>query len=323
MGPSVGRLLRGLFSGGQTVEDLRLDDDPPDVDDLGDGVEATHLVGDVHLFPRLWRIDGYTKVARRLQQRLRLQPGETYFELPYDWRRDNRVAARKLERQTADWLRQRRQTYPDAKASLRRALDGRSDLPLLHRGPRRCKDTRALVTFGTPFRGSLNALDSLVNGVEKLHLLDLTELTRSFTSIYQLLPIYPCYDDGGTELIRLRDAAELPTIDIARVRAADKFHREIEHAVRANQDAAGAGVVRYAIKPVVGIEQPTGQSARLAGNRVEILRSRDGTDDSATAPFRVYPLRRSRRARNRPPSPPHATPLCRTPTPCSPTCTVS
>ena len=278
-GPSSGAVLRGLFSGGQTVEDLRLDDDPPDVDDLGDGVEATHLVGDVHLFPKLWRIDGYTKVARRLQQRLRLQPGETYFELPYDWRRDNRVAARKLERQTADWLRQRRQTYPDAKAVfVAHSMGGlicRYFIEVLGGA----KDTRALVTFGTPFRGSLNALDSLVNGVEKLHLLDLTELTRSFTSIYQLLPIYPCYDDGGTELIRLRDAAELPTIDIARVRAADQFHREIEHAVRANQDAAGAGVVRYAIKPVVGIEQPTGQSARLAGNRVEILRSRDGTDE--------------------------------------------
>lgn len=278
-GTSSGAVLRGLLSGGQTVQDLRLGDDPPDVDDLGDGVEATRLVGDVHLFPKLWRIDGYTKVAKRLQQRLRLQPGETYFELPYDWRRDNRVAARKLERQTAAWLGQRRQTHPDAKAVFIAHSMGGLICRYFIEALGGAKDTRALVTFGTPFRGSLNALDSLVNGVEKLDLLDLTELTRSFTSIYQLLPIYPCYDDGGTNLIRLKDAAELPAIDIARVRAADEFHREIERAVDANQDAAGSGVVRYAIKPVVGIEQPTGQSARPAGNRVEILQSRDGVDE--------------------------------------------
>ena len=35
----------------------------PAVDDLGDGVRATRLVDDVHLFPGLWTIDGYTKVA--------------------------------------------------------------------------------------------------------------------------------------------------------------------------------------------------------------------------------------------------------------------
>ena len=53
----------------------------------------------MHIFPGLWKIDGYTKVAKRLQQRLKLVPGETYFEFPYDWRRDNRVAARKLKRE--------------------------------------------------------------------------------------------------------------------------------------------------------------------------------------------------------------------------------
>ena len=29
------------------------------------------------------------------------------------------------------------------------------------------KDTKALVTFGTPYRGSLNALDGLANGLKK------------------------------------------------------------------------------------------------------------------------------------------------------------
>jgi len=279
-GTSAGAVLRGLVSGGRTVQDLRLADDPHDVDDLGDGVAATRLIGDVHLFPKLWKIDGYTKVAKRLQQRLRLQPGVTYFEFPYDWRRDNRVSARKLKRQTEAWLGRRRQAHPDAKAVfVAHSMGGlicRYFIEVLGGA----KDTRALITFGTPYRGSLNALDSLVNGVEKLNLLDLTELSRSFTSIYQLLPIYPCYDQGGGELLRLKDSTRLPRIDIERVRAADGFHREIEQAVGENQDAVGDSVMRYAIKPVVGIEQPTAQSARLAGDRVELLRSYQGADDS-------------------------------------------
>ena len=278
---SAGAVLRGLFSRGDTIQDLRLGDDPPDVDDLGDGVTATKLVGDVHIFPGLWKIDGYGKVAKRLQQRLRLVPGETYFELPYDWRRDNRVAARKLQRELGTWLGRRRQTHPEAKAVLIAHSMGGVIARYFIEVLGGAADTRALITFGTPYRGSLNALDSLVNGVEKLRVVDLTELTRSFTSIHQLLPIYPCYaESDASALIRLKEASELPGIDVERVRAADAFHREIEQAVADNQAAAGAGVERYSIKPVVGIDQPTNQSARRDGDRVELLRSRDGDDES-------------------------------------------
>ena len=44
-------------------------DDPCDVDDLGDGVTAPRLIRDVHLFPGLWNIDGYAKVAQHDQRR--------------------------------------------------------------------------------------------------------------------------------------------------------------------------------------------------------------------------------------------------------------
>jgi hypothetical protein len=278
---SAGAVLRGVFSRGESIQDLRLGEDPPDVDDLGDGVKATKLAADVHIFPGLWKIDGYTKVAKRLQQRLKLVPGETYFELPYDWRRDNRVAARKLKRELEIWLGRRRQTHPDAKVVLLAHSMGGVISRYFIEVLGGAADTRALVTFGTPYRGSLNALDSLVNGVQKLRLLDLTELTRSFTSIYQLLPIYPCYvESDGAPLIRLKEAGELPGIDVARVAAADEFHREIERAVTANQEAAGEDVERYSIKPVVGIDQPTNQSARRAGDRVDLLRARDGEDES-------------------------------------------
>jgi len=282
-GTSIEGVLRGLFSGGQTIQDLLLGDDDPEADDIGDGVRATRLVNDVHLFPGLWTIDGYTKVATRLRQRLRLSPGANYYELPYDWRRDNRVAARRLQRESAEWLRLRRATHPDAKLVLvAHSMGGfvaRHFLEVLGGW----RDTRALVTFGTPYRGSLNALDSLVNGVKKAGVLDLTQLTRSFTSIYQLLPIYPCLDVGTGALVRLCDADAIPRLDqkqLARVRAAEAFHRQIEHAVDANQASVAPGTIRYDIRPVVGIDQPTTQTAIRRSSGVELLRSRNGADES-------------------------------------------
>ncbi len=120
------------------------------------------------------------------------------FEFPYDWRRDNRVAARRLQRQGREWLDAWRASSGASDAKL--VLVGHSMGGLISRYFLECldgwRDTRTLVTFGTPYRGSLNALDTLVNG-KKIKFFDLTELARSFTAIHQLLPTYPCYDDGG------------------------------------------------------------------------------------------------------------------------------
>ena len=96
-GPSGGAILRALMSGGKSIRDLALGGaDDPNVDDLGDGVTAPALVPDVRLIPGFWKIDGYTKVRETLSRMFSLTLGENYFELPYDWRRDNRVAARRL-----------------------------------------------------------------------------------------------------------------------------------------------------------------------------------------------------------------------------------
>jgi len=54
---------------------------------------------------------------------------------------------------------------------------------------------------------SLNALGFISNGMIKrlgpINIVDLTQLLRSFTSVYQLLPIYPCYDAGDGSLQRV------------------------------------------------------------------------------------------------------------------------
>src|SRR5439155_5527511 len=115
-GPSAGFVLGMLTGAG--IKDLVLGEDNPD-DEQGDGTTATRVFPDVHLFPGLWKIDGYTKVAERLQQNLELEKGANYFEFPYDWRRDNRLAARRLQRASATWLARRREKFPGAKVVLR------------------------------------------------------------------------------------------------------------------------------------------------------------------------------------------------------------
>ena len=279
-GLTAGAGLRALFTGGGSLRHLRLAEDPPEADDLGDGIRAVRLAADAHLIPGLWKIDGYDKVGDYLRQRLRLKPGESYFEFPYDWRRDNRVAARQLAARAQEWLRARRAAYPDARLVLvahsMGGLVSRYYLEVLGGW----RDTRALVTFGTPYRGSLNALDFLASGLTAMRgLVDLSDLMRSFTSIYQLLPIYRCLDRGDGNLVRLTEAPGLiPALDPDRVAAARAFHREIEDAVDRHLNDAGYREHRYKIYPVAGIEQPTNQSAAWRNGRIRVLRSYAGED---------------------------------------------
>lgn len=88
---------------------------------------------------------------------------------------------------------------------------------------------RALFTFGTPYRGSVKAVNFLANGYKKLFL-DLTEVMRSFTSIYQLLPIYKMVRIGEADH-RVAEADGLPNINKLLAQDALAFHREIEAAV--------------------------------------------------------------------------------------------
>jgi pimeloyl-ACP methyl ester carboxylesterase len=273
--PTSGAIGRALWTLGRSVKSLQLHGDPWEVDELGDGVEAPRLISGVHLIPGFWSIDVYAGISRMITDTFDVVPGETYIEFPYDWRRDNRVAARKLQRLAEQKLHVQRQRNPDAKLILvAHSMGG-----LVARWFLECldgwKDTRALITFGTPHRGSLNAAGFLVNGFVKklgpLKVADLTTLLRSLTSVYQLLPIYPCVDVGAG--LRRVAEVELPGVDKDRAASAlTDFHRAIEAAVGRRDPNA------YAIHSVVGITQGTRQSGRLEGGRLALADSYDGED---------------------------------------------
>jgi pimeloyl-ACP methyl ester carboxylesterase len=275
---------KALLSLGGSIRDLRLEDDPPDVDDLGDGVTAPRLMSDVHLIPGLWKIDGYSKIAAAIEASFEVERGSNYFDFPYDWRRDNRVAARRLARQSHDWLAAWRQRSGNDKAKL--ILIGHSMGGLVARHFLECLDgwtsTRMLITFGTPYRGSLNALEFIVHGMKKrvgpLKLIDLSDLLRSFTSVYQLLPVYPCIDTGADRMQRVLEVAGLPELDVDRATSARDFHQDIRAAVDEHLKDDRYLEGRYSIHPIVGMFQPTLQSARFVDGKVTVLREYGGDD---------------------------------------------
>lgn len=278
----AGAALRALVTLGRSVKDLTLDGDDPEADDLGDGVEAIRLLPDLHLIPGLWKIDGYGAITARLQRQFDLRPGKNYFEFPYDWRRDNRVAARKLRRASHDWLRHWREESGNDDARL--VLLAHSMGGLVSRAflelEEGWKDTRTLVTFGTPYRGSLNAAGFIANGFRKkvgpLTLVDLTDMLRSLTSVHQLLPIYPCIDDGTGEQKRPAEATGFPHLDPERAAAALDFHRSIESAVDEHRRDSTYLEQGYRLEPVVGTDQPTVNSGRIEGDRLVLAQSIDG-----------------------------------------------
>jgi lecithin:cholesterol acyltransferase len=276
--PSGGSFFRGMLTHGRRFDALVLGEDPPLRDELGDGITATRLMPDVHLIPGLWKIDGYSRLSSALRSAFDLRPRWNYFEFPYDWRRDVRVAARRLRRESHEWLRRWREASGHADARLvliAHSLGGlvaRTFLEL-EEGAR---DTRTLVTFGTPFQGALGALEALANGARRGPFggLDFTALARSMTSLYQLLPVYPCYDAGDGRMQRVAESDGVPNVDPARARAALAFHRELAQVAAPGGNVDRAGM----LWPVVGIAQPTPQSARLVNGRVELLDVHGGQD---------------------------------------------
>jgi pimeloyl-ACP methyl ester carboxylesterase len=268
-------LWRYVRSHGESLESLVLADHDPRVAPPATDVQATGLVQGFHGVLGLAKIDGYQALYETLRERFAVTEGSwdedrpaNLVAYPYDWRLSNRAAARAFDvgihRRLAAWRQHTGE--PEAKLILiahsMGGLVARYWLEVLG-GWREC---RALVTFGTPFRGSVDALGYLANGYKK-SFIDLTQLLLSCPSVYELLPIYRAVSSEG-EWYRPREI-EIPLVDPTRQQqarryqaAAADFHEEIRTAVADNaKDPAYRDA--YATVPFVGVHQQTHQSARL------------------------------------------------------------
>ena len=308
---SAGAVGRAIATLGGSVKDLALTADNDIDEQLADGVTAPSLLPDQTIVPGLkWRIDGYGVVDATLRRGFELDTGHNFFHFPYDWRRDNRAHARRLQRSSKRWLEDWRRESGAQDAKL--VLIAHSMGGLVARYFLEClegwRSTRTLITFGTPYSGSLNALGFLVNGYEKklgpVTLLDLTKTMRTWTSVYQLLPIFQCVDLGDGTLRRLGDLNTLRTNAadqrLVTLNASSKqralallerlpqrhlenaltFHSEIATSVEQHLAEKYEGTGGYDIRPVIGEFQPTLQSGRMTfASTLDMLEERSGEDE--------------------------------------------
>jgi hypothetical protein len=300
----------------QAFQNLKLGQDDPEAESLGDGVRATALIQDTHLIPGFWKIDGYTKTASLITDNFDVTPGDIYndpddkaanfYQFPYDWRRDNRANARILKKLIDKRLKcwREKSGASDAKVILMAhsmgGLVSRYYLEVLEGW----QDSRALFTFGTPYRGSLKAVNFLANGYKQMFL-NLTEVMRSLTSIYQLLPIYKAINING-EYHRIAETDNLPNVDKLKAQDALAFHREIEAAVEQHlKDERYLN--SFVTVPISGVQQPTLQSAALINGKLiasedlpEVLRNRSdlGDGDGTVPKVSAIPIERSKNLDN-------------------------
>ena len=267
-------LWRYLSTWGGSIQQLAIAHDDGITDDLQDGVKAARLIEDLHSVPGLIEHAGYGLLSRRIPEFFDLTAGSihaprddaSFFPFPYDWRRDNRVSAKRLQRFVETQLPRWRAWSGAQDAQV--ILIGHSMGGLVARyyvealgGWKHC---RALITIGSPHRGALGALDTLSNGFKKLTF-DFGSLVRSFASIYQLLPTYPAVQIDG-RYVRVAEAGTLPNVDIARAAAARAdFHEAIRLEREAHLHEPG---YRQLLIPWVGTRQDTLQSATLAQGRL-------------------------------------------------------
>lgn len=239
--------------------------------DLGDGITAHRLIRDAHLVPGLLKVDGYTRIINLIDTEFdvvtKYKGTGNFLEFPYDWRRDCRVSAMKLKDfiNTALPLWRQSSGVSDAKVILighsMGGLISQYYLEVLQGWA----DCKALITLGTPYRGSVLALNYICNGYKGMFC-DLTDVLRSMNSVHQLLPIYKALkvNDKYKRVI----AQSLPGMDMIKAADAIKFHREIETAAKKNVKNPAYGNTRYKIFPIIGVRQPTIQSAEIVNGKV-------------------------------------------------------
>jgi hypothetical protein len=269
---------------------LAVGPDDPSLDDLGDGVVPDGLIPNFLVVGRFAKVGGYAQLTSHVQRRFALKLGENLHHFAYDWRRDLRVSARRLATKAEGWLHAWRGRSGNSSAKIillchaMGGLVGRAFADIEGGWP----SVRAIVTVGTPFLGTVRALDLLYFGLDfqgyGLALQDLTSVARTLTSVYHLLPHYAAirtFDHDAVSPFEIR----VPTLEHQKIERARQFHRDlIEHHHR-NRTQPGYGDL--ASRSIIGIGQGTVETARLLSNgtlAIDRVAGRDDNDGDGVVP---------------------------------------
>jgi hypothetical protein len=263
---SLAMLRDALTAPSRIAERLRLQDG------IGDGEPESPYALDVgepvrtlRQLPGWGRHGGHANLARHLG----IDPGRLVV-FPYDWRLSNRNSARKLQRFVAEHLDRWRRTadprrYPEARNAkavfLCRSMGGlvaRYYLEVL--GGR--TEARAVVTLGTPYRGSVKAMRMLTghaSGALRPWRSLVREVCATYPSIGQLLPTYEVVEHRDFGRIPLKAVGPVEGIPAGVLDDAARFAWQIEQAVEEHERK---GTPAYDLLVVGGDKHPTTYGVR-------------------------------------------------------------
>lgn len=287
--PSAGALINAIRTFGNNLQSLTLPEDLND-SDPEDGIEATGLVPDIHVVPGLWSVNlGYSKLLSWLFKTFHLfqhnpradladmdRPIPNLVCFGYDWRLSNKLNAERLksivEPVLESWRAQGSEFKNAELVFICHSMGGLVARWYVERLGG-ADVTRKVITIGTPHRGSVKALEGLINGIRKgigPFSIPLTDMARSFPSMYELLPVYRCLEqpDG----LRAPQEIVLPELTSDRVRRArTEFHDKL--AASPTRTVHG-----YDLHPIIGTRQPTWATAKIQEGRVVPSYFIDGED---------------------------------------------
>ena len=262
---SLSAVGSGLASFSATIGALRL---PRDVGSgpapAASALEVGGLITGWHLWPGIHGGPGYRRLLDVLIKAGDSGARDAVRSFGYDWRLSNRHSARLLAASVEGWLRAWRAGTGDKDAKVifvchsMGGLIARYYLEVL--GGR--DYARRLITLGTPYRGSVNAIRALTGDVFRDVRLPggqdaLTEAARSFPALWELLPTYRCVAgaDGPVDL----SAASVDDLPAAAVAHGLAFHQEIAAAIARNPAPT------YQLHAFAGKRQATWQSHSRPG----------------------------------------------------------
>jgi len=241
-GPNADAVWQVLKSGNLDLEFLR-----PSLSETttSSSVKATGLFESTTLIPGFWKLDGYTETRKVLIEQLGLTLGQNYFEFPYDWRLNNRIAAQNLIEMMSEKLSFWRDHIKRSDAKI--VLIAHSMGGLIARYA--CEvlggwsTVREVFSLGTPYQGSVKALDRIANGMVSA---GLTKTLSTFDSVYQLMPTYQCIDSGGGVLVSMDSMHSqlADMIDMKRyIEVGKGFHDECDAAAKKNKTKGVNGLL--------------------------------------------------------------------------------
>ena len=284
--------IRHLASSLKTLVSGRIELDDNGTDPPDDGIAAIDLFS-YQLLPGFFGVDDYAPLIRALERSIGEQQ---VISFPYDWRLSNRHAAGKLDSVARSALHDWQKKSGNSQAKLWLVCHSMGGLVARYfcEALGGAAVTRAVITIGTPHRGSVRALDALVNG-KHFGPIDATRLVRSLPSAYELLPLFPVLRQGsaaanemarvaelfgldpvtGNEVARGNESASPPAspplagIDRVQLKRALEFHAAIRGPAEARVQAGEPSP--YRLESFFNRRQPTSLSAWFDGRRLQVL----------------------------------------------------